>query len=796
MATLRARRTGFDVRRRGPKLAVALALALLSPAVVGLPVAGAAAAAQTLTVSLGGNGNGTVTSSPAGIDCGSTCTFDFNDGDLVSLAADPAPSSDFDHWSGDCSGSGACDLTMDGPHAVTAVFTLKTRTLSVNTGGAGSGTVTSSPAGINCPSNCTQGYDHGTVVDLTPSPDAGSTFDHWTGDCTGGGACSVTMNSDQTVGAVFTLTTHTLDVATAGNGSGSVTSSPAGINCPSNCTQDYDHGTVVDLTPSPDPGSDFDHWTGACTGGAACSVTMNGNRSVSAVFTLTTHTLNVATAGSGSGTVTSSPAGINCPSNCTQDYDHGTVVDLTPAPAPSSVFDHWTGDCTGGAACSVTMNGNRNVSAVFTLKLRTLDVTRNGTGSGTVTSGPAGIDCAPACSHTYNHGTDVTLTPTPAVGSLFDHWSGDCSGSGSCDLHLNQDRTVAATFTLRRLVLTVTKGGNGVGLVTSTPAGINCRIPCTALTSDYDYGTSVTLRAAPGLGSGFIGWRGACTGRRACVVSMTHQHQVQAVFSTVCGRIAFVSARSGNDDILTINPDGSRAINVTQNPAADSDAAWSPDCSQIAFVSDRSGNPDIWVMNTDGTGVHRVTSSPADDTQPSWAPRGNRIVFTHTVGTNGDLYIVGSNATHLHRLTSGPADDFRPDWSPNGLRIAFVSNRNGAEQVFTMSSRGGGVVQITHGGGQSLQPAWSPGGKRIAFVSTRDGNRDLYIANADGSGVLRLTRNPGVDAHPSWSPRGAKITFFSTRAGDDEIFTIDVNATHLFNVSRNPASDTGPVWTS
>ncbi len=753
---------------------------------------------HTLTVDTSGTGTGTVTSSPAGINCGSNCTQDYDHGTPVDLTPTPDPGSSFAHWSGDCTGGGACSVTMNGARAVTAVFTLNQHTLTVDTSGTGTGTVTSSPAGINCGSNCTQDYDHGTPVDLTPTPDPGSSFAHWSGDCTGGGACSVTMNGARAVTAVFTLNQHTLTVDTSGTGTGTVTSSPAGINCGSNCTQDYDHGTPVDLTPTPDPGSSFAHWSGDCTGGGACSVTMNGARAVTAVFTLNQHTLTVDTSGTGTGTVTSSPAGINCGSNCTQDYDHGTAVTLTPAADTTSVFDHWTGDCTGSGACSVTMNGVRAVTAVFTLKIRSLDVSTHGTGSGTVTSSPAGINCGSNCTHNYSHGTDVTLTATPDPGSVFDHWTTDCTGIiDPCVLHMSQDRTVGATFTLRQMTLTVRKAGNAKGIVTSSPAGINCRTLCEELAHDYAYNTTVTLQATPGLGARFMGWHGACTGRGPCVVSMTARHRVSASFLSACARVAFVSTRSGNDDILTMNPDGTRVINVTANPADDTDAAWSPDCSRIAFVSDRSGNPDVWVMNTDGTHLRRVTSSPADDTQPTWAPGGNRIAFTRSIGTNGDLYVVAPDGTHGRRLTSGPADDFRPDWSPNGLRIVFVSTRGGgSEQIFTMSSSGGRFAQVTHSSGQNLQPAWAPSGKRIVFVSTRDGNREIYVANANGTGATRLTHSPGFDAHPSFSPGGAKVAFYTTRTGNDEVFAINANGTRAVNLSRNPASDTGPVWSS
>jgi len=691
-----------------------VALVSTSLLVVGMP--SAAATTQNLTVALTGTGSGAVTSTPSGIDCPGTCAFDFNAGDPVSLAANADPSSLFDHWEGDCSGTGSCDLTMDVDHAVTAVFTLRSQTLTVNTAGTGSGTVSSTPAGISCGANCSQGYDYGTDVSLQADAAASSTFDHWSGDCSGGGTCDVVMNADHAVTAVFTLRTQTLTVNTAGTGSG---------------------------------------------------------------------------------TVSSTPAGISCGANCSQGYDYGTDVSLQADPAVSSTFDHWSGDCSGGGTCDVVMNGDQAVTAVFTLKLRSLDVTESGNGSGTVTGAPPGINCAPTCSHNYNHGDGVTLTATPDTGSLFDHWSGDCTGTTStCDLIMTQDRTLSATFTLRRLVLTVRKGGNGNGIVTSSPAGINCRIACGELANDFDFGTTVTLHAFAGLGARFSGWRGACTGLGPCVVPMTSRRLVTAVFSSVCGRIAFVSTRTGNDDIFTMNPDGTRTVNVTKSPANDTDPAWSPDCSRIAFVSDRGGNPDIYVINADGTGIRRVTSSLTDDTQPTWSPAGNRIAYTRSVGANGDLYVVAPDGSHRRRLTSGAADDFRPDWSPNGRRIVFVSTRSGGQQIFTILAGGGGVVQITHSRGQNLQPAWAPSGRRLAFVSTRDGNRELYIARASGSGVVRLTHDPGIDAHPSWSPGGAHIAFYTTRSGNDEVFAINANGTRAVNLSKNPASDTGPVWSS
>ena len=78
-------------------------------------------------------------------------------------------------------------------------------TLSVTTQGTGAGNVTSNPTGIACPTDCAQTYEDGTVVTLTPTPDADSIFAGWSGDCSGLGPDSVTMNADRSCTATFDL---------------------------------------------------------------------------------------------------------------------------------------------------------------------------------------------------------------------------------------------------------------------------------------------------------------------------------------------------------------------------------------------------------------------------------------------------------------------------------------------------------------------------------------------------------------------------------------------------------------
>jgi len=155
----------------------------------------------TLTVHLAGGGHGSVTSSPAGISCGSSCHEGFASNVAVTLTAHPSDGSTFGGWSGACSGHDACKVAMTTTRSVTATFGDKTEHLSVDRTGHGS--VTSGPSGIHCPGDCGQTYVYGASVHLYHHRSHGWHFASWKGGCTGRGACVVKMHGAKAVHAVF-----------------------------------------------------------------------------------------------------------------------------------------------------------------------------------------------------------------------------------------------------------------------------------------------------------------------------------------------------------------------------------------------------------------------------------------------------------------------------------------------------------------------------------------------------------------------------------------------------------------
>ena len=233
---------------------------------------------------------GTVISSPAGIDCGTTCIFDsafYNQNTDITLTATPASGYAFWYWTGVCSASttNTCDITMNN-NKTASVYFIQTHllTLTKNNQDYGSIQTVGATPSISVPvgqPSAGASYSSGTPVQISATPASGYSFTSWTVTGTGASTCagttnpcSVTMDSARTVTANFTVDSYLLTINTSGTGSGTVTG--AGT---------YNSGTVVSISATPSADSTFTSWGGDadCADG---SVTMNAAKTCTANFQL------------------------------------------------------------------------------------------------------------------------------------------------------------------------------------------------------------------------------------------------------------------------------------------------------------------------------------------------------------------------------------------------------------------------------------------------------------------------------------------------------------------------------
>lgn len=222
------------------------------------------------------------------------------------------------------------------------------------------------------------------------------------------------------------------------------------------------------------------------------------------------YTMTIRKAGTGSGTVLiSGPGGpVACGDDCQETYPAGIGIQLDVVPAADSVFTGWSGD-PGCADAVVLMAADTTCTATFDLLSRRLIVGKPGTGSGTVTStNVPGIDCGNDCSELYPIGTTIALQAVPDQWNDFS-WGGDADCDDGEVTIGDTDVTCFAVFDIRFYTLTLTKGGDGRGVVmTDEPDGMDCGLDCDSVDKLYTAGSAVTLTAGTAPPWQFARWDG------------------------------------------------------------------------------------------------------------------------------------------------------------------------------------------------------------------------------------------------------------------------------------------------
>jgi hypothetical protein len=439
---------------------------------------------------------------------------------------------------------------------------------------SGSGTVTSEPEGIDCPSTCSADFSR---VKLTEAPGAGFAFASWkvegeavvAAGCTGTDTtCEIVVNGPAKVGVVFESELAPVEVVESGSGSGTVTSEPPGIGCPSStCKAEFTKGKEVELKEEASAGSSFKGWKveGEAVVGAGCTGTeeickfeISGPVKIEAIFeSEASPDLTVEEPGTGSGTVTSKPSGIDCPSTCSAPFTKGETVELKEKENAGSSFKDWkvegeavvSAGCTGTEEiCKFEVNGPVKVEVGFESNSAPVEVEEPGTGSGTVTSKPSGIDCPSTCSAPFTKGETVELKEKENAGSTFAGWDvvsgtaiAGCTGTETT-CSVTAPGKVRVIFDSKQVLVEAQEPGFGSGTVTSAPGGIDCHGVMPTCAGEFGEGETVVLTATAAPGSSFTEWvvdpgadvSAGCQGTEAtCTVKASGPVAVRAMFAPV-----------------------------------------------------------------------------------------------------------------------------------------------------------------------------------------------------------------------------------------------------------------------
>jgi len=425
---------------------------------------------------------------------------------VVTITATPASGYEFVSWNGSVfdPNSATTTVTMDANKTVTANFVRIQYDLTMQ--------VNESSWGTTTPAVGVHTYNSGDAVSVIASPNSGYEFVNWTGDVADANNASttVTMNSNKTVTANFQRIEYQL----------TINASTGGSTSPAVGSYTYYSGDVVSLEATADPGYHFVNWTGdvADPNSASTTVLMDASKSVTANFALdTTYPLTISISPTGGGTTNPSPG--------TYSYSEGTNVTVEATANAGYHFVNWTGDVEGdvhNTSMTVPMDRARALTANFeldTLPQHTLTMQVNQAGWGT--TDPA------VGSHSYDDGTVVTITATPAAGYRFVSWTGSVANPNveQTTVYMDGDKTVIAVFeAIPQYTLTMQVNQPGWG-TTDPPVG------------DHSYyeGDVVTVTATAATGYRFVNWTGpvASSGDAQTTVTMDSDKTVTAVFEAV-----------------------------------------------------------------------------------------------------------------------------------------------------------------------------------------------------------------------------------------------------------------------
>lgn len=253
--------------------------------------------------------------------------------------------------------------------------------------------------------------------------------------------------------------------------------------------------------------------------------------------------------------------------------------------------------------------------------------------------------------------------------------------------------------------------------------------------------------------------------------------------------IAFVSDRTGNQDIYLLDVEGDSVYALIQNEAEDWAPTWSPDGKRLAFASTRDEGWNIYVMNMKNRKIVQLTRT-GKDRRPSWSPGGSLIAFTSERDGNSEIYSMNPDGTGQRNLTNHRAGDDRPMWSPDEDRLAFCSNRDGDWEVYIMTVETGALEKITDNVIPDFLGAWSRDGESIVYIS---GDGIVRYSFVKGTTTF-MTHDDSREGNPSFSPTGEIIVFESDRSGDYDIWVMNADGTDPKNLTQHSAFDWFPQW--
>jgi len=252
-------------------------------------------------------------------------------------------------------------------------------------------------------------------------------------------------------------------------------------------------------------------------------------------------------------------------------------------------------------------------------------------------------------------------------------------------------------------------------------------------------------------------------------------------------KIIFNSNRDGNENIYSMNIDGTGLTRLTTSHGNDMYPEVSPDGSKIAYTSDIGGVWQIMVMDWNGQNKKQITRGNYRCAYPAWSYDGKYIYFEVYKDGDWEIYRINSDETYQKRLTfNNNSHDWHPAGHPSEYKIIYESGATGHENIYVMNHDGSGKRKICEDEARRRVPDVSPDGSKITYMRYTGSNCDIWIMDYDGKNETRLTSNSDEDGHPSFSPDNHYIIYEERKGSREDLILINIitgGKTNLTNSS-------------
>ncbi len=260
-------------------------------------------------------------------------------------------------------------------------------------------------------------------------------------------------------------------------------------------------------------------------------------------------------------------------------------------------------------------------------------------------------------------------------------------------------------------------------------------------------------------------------------------------------KIIFTSNMAGDENIYSMNLDGSELTQLTDHPGMDSYPAVSPDGKKIAYTSDIGGHWQIVVMNWDGTDKVQLTGTPTRSGFPSWSYDERYILYEVYEEGDWEIYRINSNGSGMKRITFNTgADDWHPYTHPFKYNVIYESGVHGHEDIYIMDFDGNNIQKVSDTPMRKRVPTVSIDGTIIAFASYEGNDFFIYTMNYNGENIMRLPGAPANSGHPNISPDNKYITFQVGPDGRGDIYIMNMDGSNLTQLTDFGGINWDPVF--